>query len=376
MRKNLDLYMNKPTTKIVILTLTDNCNLDCTYCYEHNKQPHIMGFSTAKRIIDYEMNVDDGTNFICIYYFGGEPFLEFETIKKIHSYLQNHVWSKGWFAFITTNGTLVHDEIRYWLQTNSDSVEAYISLDGTREMHNCNRSNSYDSIDTAFFVKEYPFAKMTVTKDTLQHLAKGVIALHEKGFEVSANLGCGIEWNENSPQILAQQLKILSDYYIEHPNLKVATILNLALMDMEPGAKHPKRFCGVGPNMKSYDTDGRLFPCHAFAPLCIGKELAEQSQRIDFSKPVELSDLDEKCQTCPVVGVCPTCYGINFGKYHNPYHVDDTHCRMMKVQFLANAKFKYRQYISGRLSLTEEEELRLLSHIMDIQTMLGENVYD
>ena len=32
MRKNLDAFMNKPGTKIVILTLTNSCNLHCTYC--------------------------------------------------------------------------------------------------------------------------------------------------------------------------------------------------------------------------------------------------------------------------------------------------------------------------------------------------------
>lgn len=369
MRKNLDAFMNKPGTKIVILTLTNSCNLQCTYCYEHNKETESMKLETALKIAEHEMTVDDGSDFVCLYYFGGEPFLEFETIKKIHSYMHSHTWSKGWFGFFTTNGTLVHGEIQDWLRENASSMEVYVSLDGSREMHNRNRSGSFEQIDVEFFRDEYPFAKMTVTEATLPNLAAGVISLHEMGFEVSANLGYGIKWTEECPEILAGQLQCLIEYYLEHPDIKPATILNLAIMDMEPGSQTPKRFCGVGPYMKSYDVDGQAYPCHAFAPLCIGKDLAEEAKKLDFSCPLDPKNLDEKCQNCPVVGVCPTCYGINFGACGNVYHINDDHCRMMKVQFLANALFKYEQYERGMLTLSPEEEYRLLRNIKAVQEL-------
>lgn len=369
MRKNLDQFMNKPGTKIVILTLTNSCNLACTYCYEHNKEVQTMSLDTALRIVEHEMTVDDGSDFVCLYYFGGEPFLQFDTIKQIHSYMHSHTWKKGWFGFSTTNGTLVHGEIQDWLRENASSMEVYVSLDGNREMHNRNRSNSYDKIDVDFFRDEYPFAKMTVTEATLPGLADGIIALHERGFEVSANLGYGIPWTEESPEILAVQLERLMEYYLEHPHIKPATVLNLAIMDMNPGSRTPKRFCGVGPYMKSYDVDGQAYPCHAFAPLCLGKELSEKAKKLDFSCPLKLEDLDEKCRNCPVVGVCPTCYGINLGASGNVYHIQDDHCRMMKVQFLANAKFKYEQYQRGLLNLSPEDEFRLLRNIRAVQKL-------
>lgn len=369
MRKNLDRFMNKPGTKIVILTLTNHCNLACTYCYEHNKETQAMSLETALEIVEREMNAEDGSDFVCLYYFGGEPYLQFETMKQIHSYMHSHTWSKGWFGFSTTNGTLVHGEIQDWLRENASSMEVYVSIDGTREMHNRNRSNSFDKIDLDFFREEYPFAKMTVTEATLPELASGIINLHELGFEVSANLGYGIPWSQNSPEILAEQLQILIEYYLSHPDKKPATILNLAILDMDPGSKTPKRFCGVGPYMKSYDVDGKAYPCHAFAPLCIGKELADQASQLDFSCPLTIEKLDEKCRECPVAGVCPTCYGINFGACGNVYHINDDHCRMMKVQFLANAMFKYRQYQMGLLKLSPADEYRLLRNIQEVQKL-------
>ena len=146
-------------------------------------------------------------------------------------------------------------------------MEVYLSIDGSREMHNRNRSNSYDLIDTGFFLRHFPFAKMTVSLETLPHLADGVIALHEMGFEVSSNLGHGVPWTEDCPVILAQQLQKLTDYYLAHPELTPSTILRLGIQDLTPGTKTPRRFCGVGPMMRSYDTDGSAYPCHAGTDL-------------------------------------------------------------------------------------------------------------
>lgn len=369
MRKNLDLYMNRPDTKVIILTLTNQCNLRCTYCYEHNKESCTMDIRTALDIIDYEMTLDDKSQFVCIYYFGGEPFLMFDMIKEIHSYLKAHEWPKKWFAFATTNGTLVDNKVQEWLIENDDTIEIYVSIDGTKKMHDHNRSGSYDLIDKEFFSSHFPFAKMTLTEKTLPDLAEGAIFLHGLGFEVSANIGHGVEWDEDSPAILEQQLKILMDYYLEHPEIKPANILNLPIMDLEPGTQSPRRFCGVGPLMRSYDVDGNAYPCHAFAPLCIGKEKAEMSKKLDFSCPLKLMELDEKCRNCPIVGYCPTCYGINYGRFGNVYHMPEDHCRMMKTQFLSNAKFKFELYQRGRLELTPEKEMRLLKNIMAVQSL-------
>ena len=49
--------MDENKIKVVTITLTQNCNLSCTYCYEHNKSQKIMDFETAKSIVDKELSV-------------------------------------------------------------------------------------------------------------------------------------------------------------------------------------------------------------------------------------------------------------------------------------------------------------------------------
>ena len=67
--------------KTITLLLTNSCNLNCIYCYEHNKAPESMSFETAKEILDSELIGRDMEVPVIIDLFGGEPFLNFELMK-------------------------------------------------------------------------------------------------------------------------------------------------------------------------------------------------------------------------------------------------------------------------------------------------------
>ena len=124
--------------RIVTLTLTNTCNLQCTYCYEANKSSKRMPFEVAKEIIDKEMNADEGME-IEFDMFGGEPFLVFDLMKQIADYLVQNYAQRKWLIFATTNGTLVHGEIQDWLK-NRPFFYCGLSLDGNKLMHDINRS--------------------------------------------------------------------------------------------------------------------------------------------------------------------------------------------------------------------------------------------
>lgn len=110
-----------------------------------------MDVAVAKKIIDKEIENSSDYDRLEFDLFGGEPFLAFDLIQEITDYICNRKISKPHTIFLTTNGTLVHGKIQDWLIEHSCCVVCGLSLDGTREMHNINRSNSYDSIDLDFF---------------------------------------------------------------------------------------------------------------------------------------------------------------------------------------------------------------------------------
>jgi len=121
--------------------------------------------------------------------------------------------------------------------------------------------------------------------------------------------------------------------------------------------------------MAAYEIDGTRYPCHTFAPVSVGEEIALKALDLTFESEISIDCFDEKCQNCLLANVCPNCYGINFSTTGNMYLKDDSFCRMIKIQFMGNAYFKYMQYLNGLLTLTPEEEYRLLNNISLIQNI-------
>lgn len=140
----------------IMLLVTENCNLRCRYCYEHKKSAKQMTFKIAKSILDSTLRNFTTNTPIVIELFGGEAFANFSLIRKIDTYLQQNYSYLNIKYETTTNGTLVHGEIKEWLYQHKDQFFIALSLDGTKKMHDLNRrfihgASSFDAIDITFF---------------------------------------------------------------------------------------------------------------------------------------------------------------------------------------------------------------------------------
>lgn len=150
------------------LTLTENCNLACVYCYEHNRNGRTMNLDTAKAVLYQAFAAMQYDDLLTIDFFGGEPFLEFDLMKEIVKFTREaaasgRLLSKYRF-FATSNGTLIHGDIQKWLRDNP-SFHVGLSLDGTRQMQDINRCHSFDRIllDSTFSLAGL-FQKKSITK--------------------------------------------------------------------------------------------------------------------------------------------------------------------------------------------------------------------
>lgn len=357
--------------KHVTLTLTEACNLDCIYCYEDYKSKNVMSFDNAKSIIKQELLAEDGFTDVAIEFFGGEPFLEFDTIKKIYSYVWDNRWVKNRLCSATTNGTLVCGEIKEWLEKHRKRFWCCLSLDGTKEMHDENRCNSFDDIDFEFFKKMWPEQgiKMTISNHTLSSLSKGVQYAHYLGFDVSCNLAYGTDWNDNETySLLENQLYDLIDFYLNNPDIKPCSMLSMAIEQVAIDKEKTRKWCGAGTQMHTYDVYGKLYPCQFFMPLSVGKEKAEQARKIVFNEEIPIEKLDNKCQSCRAKNICSTCYGSNYMQYGNIYKKNDVECKLTKLMLLACSYFMYMRWEAKQIELSDSEEYRLLKAIEIIQT--------
>lgn len=101
----------------VTMCVTEECNLECTYCYMVGKNNFKkMTFETAKKIVDFIVNDPYCNNLsdnLLIDFIGGEPLLEMELIDKISDYIclllysKRHKWFNNLQFSFSTNGTLL-----------------------------------------------------------------------------------------------------------------------------------------------------------------------------------------------------------------------------------------------------------------------------
>lgn len=360
--------------RTIILTLTQNCNLSCTYCFEHNKSLKTMDYETAIQIIKDEYDSINQDEMLEVDFFGGEPFLEFELIKAIVTYTENNGMSDRILFFVDTNGTLLDDSKKDWLVEHRDDFVCGLSYDGNEWMQDVNRCGSSKLIDLEFFNEYYPFqtVKMTVSTETLPKLSDGIIYLEQKGFEVACNLAYGIDWeNEENSVYLQRELSKLIDYYLENPNIVPCSLLNKDITGVTLNKGVKRRFCGAKHNVVAYDVDGREYPCQLFMPLSVGKEKADKSQNLTFFEDIVPDEmLDEKCKKCVIKSICPTCYGSNYLQYDDIYMQDENYCRLQKIIMKAQAYFWGLKWKLKKLDMSKEEEHILLDSILAIQKNL------
>lgn len=357
----------------IMLLVTESCNLNCLYCYEKKKNAKKMTFELAKNILDKQLSLASEERPYIIEVFGGEPFANFPLIKQIADYVEENYGNLQIMYETTTNGTLVHGDIKEWLYEHRNQFFIALSLDGTPTMHNQNRvfldgKGSYDSIDVDFFSKTWPGcpAKMTISEQTLPFLAEGIEYLDSLGFKCDATLSVGVDWDasKNIP-ILVRELEKLIEFYVKNPNKKLCTMLNMDLRLMFSPIDDDYRFCGAGIDMTCYDTSGNAYPCQGFAPVSIGA-LATEYKNFDDKK----FRFTEKnmCKTCPYVRLCPNCYAANLQSTGDIQCVDPNLCQFYKLCILASAKIQCSRILSKtEWDYNDQLILKAISNIQDME---------
>jgi uncharacterized protein len=141
----------------LILEVTENCNLRCRYCIYgeevHNFRSfgmNNMSFETAKKAIDYFLSVADYERALSLTFYGGEPLINFDLIKKSTDYFKEQIRKRtdkpGKFG-MTSNLTLLNKDMADFFADNDFDIMC--SLDGDEAVHNVNRpfANGQGSFD-------------------------------------------------------------------------------------------------------------------------------------------------------------------------------------------------------------------------------------
>lgn len=402
---------NKIQTANVTFQVTDACNLCCTYCYQINKNIHVMPLNTAKKFIDMllENNKDtqqyidtQNSEAVIIEFIGGEPFLQPVLMDEIMEYFikrmieTNHPWQYNWRISISSNGTLYFKpEVQYFINKYLNHLSFDVSIDGNKELHDACRifpdgSGSYDIAMAAVrhYVDELHGnmgSKMTLAPANIMYTFNAIKGLIEQGY-TEINLNCVFEkgWEEKHAIILYNQLKKLSDYILKN-DLEDKIYISM----FEEYMFHPKslndiqNWCGGNGAMIAIDWKGDIYPCIRYMESSLGDQVppiiignvntgimtdAKCRNCINRLREVNrITQSTQECIKCPIAEGCAWCQAYNYQDSGGDFNKRATYiCIMHKARALANCYFwnmkywKNNEYKRMKLWLSDEEALKII----------------
>ena len=152
------LYNSISNLNQMCLEVTERCNLRCDYCIYHKENHKFrnygerdMSWEIAQKAIDYYLaHADPNRSFFAFY--GGEPLLKFDLIRKCIEYIQcKNVYNHKISYSMTTNGTLMTPEKAAFFASIPE-FNIVFSIDGDQLTHDEQRKdiNGIGSFADAF----------------------------------------------------------------------------------------------------------------------------------------------------------------------------------------------------------------------------------
>lgn len=275
-----------PVVKAMCLHIAHDCNLRCRYCFAEEGEYHgrkaLMTYEVGKQALDYLMDHSGNRVNLEVDFFGGEPTMNFDVVKKLVEYgrSQEEKRNKKFRFTLTTNGVLLDDEILDF--ANKEMGNLVLSIDGRKEVNDrmrptANGKGSYDII-LPKFKKAAGSRNQTnyYVRGTYTHyntdFANDVIHLNDLGFEqisvepVVCDPKEDYALKESDLPVLLEQYDILADEVIKRrKNGKYINFFHF-MIDLTGGPCIAKRLsgCGSGGEYLSVTPWGDIYPCHQF----------------------------------------------------------------------------------------------------------------
>ena len=277
---------NSKVIKALCLHVAHTCNLNCSYCFasqgKYQGERALMSFEVGKRALDFLVENSGDRRNLEVDFFGGEPSLNFDVVKRLVEYARSIEGEKNKnFRFTyTTNGVILNDEIQEFV--NRECHNVVLSLDGRREVNDRFRVDyagrgSYDTIvpnfkrlvesrgGKGYYVRgTFTHHNVDFTED-IKHMADlGFTELSMEPVVCSPDDPCALT-KEDMP-VIKEQYEILAKEMLKRKKEGRPFTFYHYMLDLKNGPCIYKRItgCGSGTEYMAVTPWGELFPCHQF----------------------------------------------------------------------------------------------------------------
>jgi len=392
----LDLYMGN-----LILQVTQACNLRCKYCaYSggYKNRPHgelSMSEETAKKAIDFFIDHSSEMPRVAFGFYGGEPFLNFALIKKLVPYINQKARGKKYGFYITTNGTVMNEEIIQFIIKNK--VDLMVSLDGPKEVHDRNRcfGSGRGSFDVVMKnIEQIKAIDPEYVKDSVRFNA---VFTEEVGFCTLSKFFTDFEaikdpyvmassqnryyLKEDKKQEEPRNLQYYDDLYYEsfkymlykNKRLQKSDVSNITvnweenersgmeekrMLTIEvPDSYHPAGPCMPGSRRLFVTIHGELFPCERVSETSKVCRIGTIDTGIDMEKARKILNIgrltEEACLNCWATRFCGSCVASSDNGNEMDKKLKLSYCK----DFLADAESKLKKYCTYKeFNISTEKE--------------------
>jgi len=323
------------------ILVTEDCNLNCKYCYEgNNKQKSYMNSETADKVVDFILNElkknPEDKHPLQIVFHGGEPLLNFDIIKYLDKSISKLIIDRQIIYDMTTNGTIFNDEIKNFIKEKVGLFS--ISIDGTKESHDKNRvfSNGLGSYDIVIKNSKEILeegielrARMTFNEHNINNLFESVVNVYELGFKyIVPAIDFYSNWNDDSLDILSDEIDKLIEFKKENSHAEIS-LTNIPMLNFKKGD------CFGGICSFTIDAKGLVYPCTFTACKedyvigdvkrevnCLDEDRINELSKISFSENSE----NKECLRCSRHDYCTgvRCKILNklvTGNYNLPPYI-------------------------------------------------------
>lgn len=211
-----------PLISSAFLNVTQKCNLKCKYCFVC-QQPKEITYEVAQDAAKFLARnaLESGTT-PSINFFGGEPMLRYKDIIKPLTEWIRDVYGYRFELSLTTNGTLLTEEIMKFFDKNN--IGMLFSIDGDKKTQDINRpyhsgKGSFDRLEPIIdlVLKYYPnmIFRATIDPPTHKELFNNYKFAIRKGYTNCFFIpNVFSEWSDKELEELDIELDKICDYYI------------------------------------------------------------------------------------------------------------------------------------------------------------------
>jgi len=202
--------------KTLDLIVTEDCNFDCSYCYQEKDGKYMEPSTVEKAIAYFHPFFEEKAH---ITFFGGEPLLAFDTIKHTVSLVQekNRNAGKDIQYSITTNGSLFTDEIFRFLADHGFFV--LLSYDGLIQDETRKPGSRVPTLEVLRVLQSgrYPGIKFATNSvfspATVNRLSESLISIIREGVaNTNLSLTQNVPWDEAALKTLEEELDRLKSF--------------------------------------------------------------------------------------------------------------------------------------------------------------------